>query len=226
MNRARLIAFACASMLAACSENERTFSNTGGTSGGGSAGSGATSGGAGTSGTSGTGASGGTAGGGGSSGSTGGTAGSSGGAGGASGGAGGASGGAGGGSGGATPIMVNCGAVNCDVANGQQCCYDEGTKSGVCQKTGAACTSATGSSTITCDQKADCATGVCCLSYDSAAIDISIRCTTKPCPFFINRSGTSTQQVCSTEAECPPADLCKPFPTGSVAILPVYKRCE
>ncbi|HMR09746.1 MAG TPA: hypothetical protein PKA88_28410, partial [Polyangiaceae bacterium] len=147
-----------------------------------------------------------------------------GGTGGASGGTGGASGGSGGGTGGNPPILVNCGGVNCDVANGKQCCYDSGTTTGVCQTAGASCTSAAGSTKSVCDQKADCPSGqFCCLKYFDGTLnpDKDVSCQAI-CPYFISR-GSSTQVVCSITADCPSGLGCK---ATALTIPPAYKTCQ
>lgn len=57
------------------------------------------------------------------------------------------------------PITVACGAETCNVDEGQACCFDYEQEEADCSQSGNCSGSDT---TLTCDEPADCASGVCC----------------------------------------------------------------
>lgn len=57
------------------------------------------------------------------------------------------------------PVMVHCGDTSCDVDAGEACCFDYEQEEADCSQSGNCSGSDT---TLTCDEPADCASGVCC----------------------------------------------------------------
>lgn len=102
---------------------------------------------------------------------------------------------------GSGPGKIGCGSATCDIDGGQACCdtvaADASTHQCGSLAQGSFCPFG---ATQTCDKKADCTTGVCCIQFLLNGIQASCL------PTCI--TGAERYQACATSAECESAGTC------------------